>query len=136
MGAESPTTARPLEMDDDDINDASITASDGAAAKTSQAPSTVQSAPTNTTTSAGTTANTNTPGANAPHKPARPLSEAQKNVMILKEAFPTVEDAIIKAVLRASGGQIEPAFNALLGELHPPQGRAPKIGQTKKKVSL
>ncbi|CCE32792.1 uncharacterized protein CPUR_06657 [Claviceps purpurea 20.1] len=114
MGAESPTTARPLEMDDDDINDASITASDGAAAKTSQAPSIVQSAPTNTTTSAGTTANTNTPGANAPHKPARPLSEAQKNVMILKEAFPTVEDAIIKAVLRASGGQIEPAFNALL----------------------
>ncbi|KAG5937875.1 hypothetical protein E4U60_001690 [Claviceps pazoutovae] len=114
MGAESPTTARPLEMDDDDINDASITASDGAAAKTSQASSTVQSAPANTTTSAGTTANTNTPGVNAPHKPARPLSEAQKNVMILKEAFPTVEDAIIKAVLRASGGQIEPAFNALL----------------------
>ncbi|KAG6060714.1 hypothetical protein E4U17_003585 [Claviceps sp. LM77 group G4] len=114
MGAESPTTARPLEMDDDDINDASITASDGTGAKTSQASSTVQSAPANTTISAGTTANTNTPGANAPHKPARPLSEAQKNVMILKEAFPTVEDAIIKAVLRASGGQIEPAFNALL----------------------
>lgn len=136
MGAESPTTARPLEMDDDDINDASITVSDGAAAKTSQAPSTVQSAPANTTTSAGTTANTNTPGANAPHKPALPLSEAQKNVMILKEAFPTVEDAIIKAVLRASGGQIEPAFNALLGELHPPQDRALKIGQTKKKATL
>jgi CDK inhibitor PHO81 len=35
----------------------------------------------------------------------------------LKEAFPDVDEAIIEAVLIASGGSIEPAFNALLGML-------------------
>ncbi|KAG5984411.1 hypothetical protein E4U55_004873 [Claviceps digitariae] len=113
---ESPTTARPLEMDDDDVNDASFAAGDAAAAKNSQAPgsTSTSSAPATTTTSAVATANTQTSGETVPRKPSRPLSEAQKNVMILKEAFPTVDDSIIKAVLRASGGQVEPAFNALL----------------------
>jgi hypothetical protein len=50
-----------------------------------------------------------------PPKPQRPPTEAQKNEMILKEAFPTVDNGVIKAVLRASGGKVEPAFNALLG---------------------
>ncbi|KAG6002902.1 hypothetical protein E4U21_002513 [Claviceps maximensis] len=115
-GPESPTTARPLEMDDDDVNDTSIVAGDVAAAKTSQTPgsTSTSSAPATNTTSVVTTANTHIPGEVVSHKPHRTLSEAQKNVMILKEAFPTVDDSIIKAVLRASGGQIEPAFNALL----------------------
>lgn len=52
-----------------------------------------------------------------PPKPPRPMSEAQKNQITLKEAFPTVDDGVIKAILRASGGQVEPAFNALLGVL-------------------
>lgn len=43
--------------------------------------------------------------------------------MILKEAFPTVDSSVIKAVLRASGGQVEPAFNALLGIINDPQAR-------------
>jgi hypothetical protein len=45
------------------------------------------------------------------------MTEAQKNQIILKEAFPTVDDGVIKAVLSASGGNVEPAFNALLGAL-------------------
>ena len=32
----------------------------------------------------------------------------------LKEAFPSVDDAVIRAVLRASSGRIDSAFNALL----------------------
>lgn len=54
-------------------------------------------------------------GPTPPPKPPRPMTEAQKNQLILKEAFPTVEDGVIKAVLTASGGRVEPAFNALLG---------------------
>ncbi|ODA82543.1 hypothetical protein RJ55_01050 [Drechmeria coniospora] len=46
--------------------------------------------------------------------PPRRSSETEKNSMMLKEAFPTVDVAIIKAVIRASGGKVEPAFNALL----------------------
>ncbi|KAG5919032.1 hypothetical protein E4U42_006626 [Claviceps africana] len=113
---ESPTTARPLEMDDDDSHDASIAAGDGAPTKTGEVPGSVPSSSplATSTTSTTTMENTQTPGEVAPRKPPRPLSEAQKNVMILKEAFPTVDDSVIKAVLRASGGQIEPAFNALL----------------------
>lgn len=37
----------------------------------------------------------------------------------LKEAFPSIDAAVVKAVLRASGGQLEPAFNALLGMSDP-----------------
>ncbi|KAG6011875.1 hypothetical protein E4U54_007860 [Claviceps lovelessii] len=115
-GPESPTTARPLEMDDDDVNDTSFAAGEGAAAKASQAPgsTSTSSAPAATTTPTATTATTHTTGETAARKPPRPLTEAQKNVMILKEAFPTVDDTVIKAVLRAGGGQVEPAFNALL----------------------
>lgn len=50
-----------------------------------------------------------------PPKPPRPISEQQQNENTLKEAFPTIDAAVIKAVLIASGGRIEPAFNALLG---------------------
>ena len=50
----------------------------------------------------------------APPKPPRPLTEQQKNEQTLKEAFPTVDAAVIKAVLTASRGQIEAAFHALL----------------------
>lgn len=52
---------------------------------------------------------------NAPPKPPRPLSAQQEAENTLKEAFPGVEAAVIRAVLIASGGKIEPAFNALLG---------------------
>lgn len=49
-----------------------------------------------------------------PPKPPRPVTEAQRNQQTLKEAFPSVELSVIKAVLTASGGRIEAAFHALL----------------------
>jgi hypothetical protein len=85
-------------MDDDDIQESGVLAEDGTLAATT---TTTASAPPETET--------------APPKPPRPLSEAQKNILILKEAFPNVDDGVIKAVLSASGGRVEPAFNALLG---------------------
>ncbi|KAL8802614.1 MAG: hypothetical protein Q9182_003705 [Xanthomendoza sp. 2 TL-2023] len=52
----------------------------------------------------------------APPKPPRPLNAnpLQQAENTLKEAFPSIDLAVIKAVLRASGGNVEPAFNALL----------------------
>jgi hypothetical protein len=98
---ESPTTVKPFDLDDDDIPDSSMLTDD---AQTSSAPTT---APTTSAPVQSSEA--------APPKPPRPMSEAQKNELTLKEAFPSVDDGIIKAVLRASGGHVEPAFNALLG---------------------
>ncbi|POR39639.1 CUE domain-containing protein 5 [Tolypocladium paradoxum] len=124
-GAESPTTARPLEMDDDDVQETGVVGEDG---------TTLASTTTRTAGSTPPPASTEVP----PPKPPRPLTEAQKNEMILKEAFPGVENPIIKAVLRASGGQVEPAFNALLEmtdpdavknepeDVPPPQPRRPQ----------
>lgn len=97
-------------MDDDDVQDTSIAATPTKptaaatkpAAPEGQAPAS-QVAPAETEV--------------LPAKPPRPMSEAQQNEAMLKEAFPTVEANVIKAILRASGGQVEPAFNALLGKL-------------------
>lgn len=50
-----------------------------------------------------------------PPKPPRPLSPQQQAENTLKEAFPSIDAAVVKAVLIASGGRVEPAFNALLG---------------------
>lgn len=67
-------------------------------------------------TGAGAPASTSPDAQEAPPpKPPRPMTEAQKNEMMLKEAFPSVDLGVIKAVLRASGGKVEPAFHALLG---------------------
>lgn len=122
-GAESPTTARPLEMDDDDIQDTGVLGGDNAATTTATTTTT-----TTTTGQPDTTASTTAPVGTTkppaptvededapPAKPPRPLTEAQKNQAILKEAFPSVDGNVIKAVLSASKGQVEPAFNALLG---------------------
>ena len=96
-GPESPTTARPLEMDDDDVQETGVLNEEGA------------SKPNTTTATAP--ASEEAP----PPKPPRPMTEQQKHVQILKEAFPGVDETVIKAVLTASNGRIEPAFNALLG---------------------
>lgn len=53
-----------------------------------------------------------------PSKPPRPQSETPTEVTILKEAFPSVEEPVVKAIIRASGGRVETAFNALLGTCH------------------
>ncbi|EME49322.1 hypothetical protein DOTSEDRAFT_68186 [Dothistroma septosporum NZE10] len=54
-----------------------------------------------------------------PTKPPRPLSPNQQAESTLIEAFPTIDAKVVKAVLTASGGKVEPAFNALLGMSDP-----------------
>lgn len=62
---------------------------------------------------------TTTAGETTPPKPQRPVSPEAQAKETLKEAFPTVDDSVIEAVLIASGGNVEPAFNALLGTFAP-----------------
>ncbi|KAJ5370210.1 uncharacterized protein N7496_006302 [Penicillium cataractarum] len=96
--AESPTTARPLDFDDEP-QESGITSSGN------NAPSAQQTA-------------TETPPA-APPKPPRPMSPREQSVNTLKEAFPTVDLAVVKAILNASNWNVERAFNALLGMTDP-----------------
>lgn len=49
-----------------------------------------------------------------PTKPPRPLNPREQAEQTLIDAFPTIEKTVVRAVLTASGGQLEPAFNALL----------------------
>ncbi|KAL2170519.1 hypothetical protein VTG60DRAFT_4805 [Thermothelomyces hinnuleus] len=111
-GPESPTTVRPLEMDDDDVQEQETLGAENATAK----PDATTATTTTTTTTSPAPANAPAAAANdvPPPKPPRPLTEEQRNQQTLKEAFPSVDNAVIKAVLRASGGRIEAAFNALL----------------------
>jgi hypothetical protein len=88
-------------MDDDDVPQETGLLGEGGTPKPASTPTTTAPAP----------AAEDTP---APPKPPRPLTEQQKNEQTLKEAFPTVDLTVIKAVLTASRGQIEPAFHALL----------------------
>lgn len=94
-GAESPTTARELDFDDDQD----------------------ESKPTKSPTPKPRVAFVEDEDEAPPSKPARPLSPQSQNVNTLKEAFPTIDLKVIRAVLIASGGSVEPAFNALLGML-------------------
>lgn len=80
-------------MDDEDVQDLSTLSGD---ASTTSKPAAVEEA--------------------APPKPPRPLSPQQQAENTLKEAFPSIDAAVVKAVLMASGGRVEPAFNALLGK--------------------
>lgn len=82
-------------MDDDDLQDSGALGSDAPASK-----ATLQATPQDDT---------------APTKPPRPLSPQQQAENTLREAFPSIDAAVVKAVLSASGGRVEPAFNALLG---------------------
>ncbi|KAF7953174.1 hypothetical protein EAE96_006390 [Botrytis aclada] len=106
---ESPTTVAPFDMDDDDAQEG---------------------------TTGGDVPATNNKTADElpPQKPPRPLSPQQQAENTLKEAFPSIDAAVVKAVLIASGGRVEPAFNALLGmsdpdaaiEVPPPQPPRPQ----------
>ncbi|KAI9847859.1 MAG: ubiquitin-binding protein cue5 [Thelocarpon superellum] len=98
-GPESPTTARELDFDDD-IPEGGLQSS---APVASSAPPT-----------------SGVGGEEAPPpKPPRPVDPFQQAEATLKEAFPTIDAAVVKAVLVASGGRVEPAFNALLGMSDP-----------------
>ncbi|KAI9376838.1 hypothetical protein BJX61DRAFT_5205 [Aspergillus egyptiacus] len=89
---ESPTTARPLDFDDES-QETGITSAPGSAQQS--------------TTEA------------APQKPPRPLSPKQQAENTLKEAFPSIEASVVRAVLVASAYDVERAFNALLGMTDP-----------------
>ncbi|KAI9728691.1 MAG: ubiquitin-binding protein cue5 [Chrysothrix sp. TS-e1954] len=115
-GAESPTTARPLDFDDEQ-QETGVIASDGTA---------TPARPPRTSSQR----NVHFDEGDAPPKPPRPASPQQQAESTLIEAFPSIDSKVVKAVLTASGGQVEPAFNALLGmagmsdpnfqEEHPP----------------
>lgn len=63
-----------------------------------------------------------------PSKPPRPQSPQEQAENTLIEAFPSIDAKVVKAVLMASGGKVEPAFNALLGMTDPdfkPEEAAP-----------
>ncbi|KAL2831998.1 hypothetical protein BDW59DRAFT_114263 [Aspergillus cavernicola] len=90
---ESPTTARPLDFDDEFQETGVTSASSGLAPQSS--------------TEA------------APPKPPRPVSPQQEAENTLKEAFPSIEASVVRAVLVASAYDVERAFNALLGMTDP-----------------
>jgi hypothetical protein len=98
MPPESPTTARPLDFDDDAQDQGAHSNLLGEESATSK-PSTTADVP--------------------PAKPPRPLSPREQAENTLKEAFPSIDAAVVRAVLTASGGSVEPAFNALLGMSDP-----------------
>ncbi|KAJ5761935.1 uncharacterized protein N7511_005317 [Penicillium nucicola] len=93
LRAESPTTARPLDFDDEP-QESGVTTSSPAAAQPA-------------------------PAEDAPPKPPRPLSPREQSEITLKEAFPSVEPGVVKAILTASNWNVERAFNALLGMTDP-----------------
>jgi hypothetical protein len=92
-------------MDDDDVQETGVLGDDTATTKPA-APATS----TATATAPNVPATEDAP----PPKPPRPVDETQRNQQMLQEAFPSIDMAVIKAVLTASRGQVEPAFNALL----------------------
>lgn len=51
-----------------------------------------------------------------PPKPPRPMSPMAQAEATLIEAFPDTDPKVVKAVLVASNGKVEPAFNALLSK--------------------
>ncbi|KAL4975462.1 hypothetical protein BDW66DRAFT_151924 [Aspergillus desertorum] len=90
---ESPTTARPLDFDDE-VQETGVTYASSSSA---------QQSTTET----------------APPKPPRPLPPRQQAENTLQEAFPSVEGSVVKAVLVASSYDLERAFHALLGMTDP-----------------
>lgn len=90
--AESPTTARPMDFDDEPQDTGVASATSAANPQTA----------------------TETPPA-APPKPPRPLNPREQSENTLKEAFPSIDAGVIKAILNASNWNVERAFNALLG---------------------
>lgn len=73
---------------------------------------------------------------NASTKPPRRLSLQSQNQATLEEAFPSIDPTVVRAVLVASRGDLEPAFNALLSmsdpsavETPPPQPPRPRAAQ-------
>jgi len=112
---ESATTREEPDFDDNEHEQATGTVSP--LGHESPLPSTA--AHTTTTPAARKSVSFQRQDETPPTKPPRPLSPNQQAENTLIEAFPTIDTKIVKAVLVASGGQVEPAFNALLGMSDP-----------------
>ena len=116
-GAESPTTAQPIEFDDDEQelgvinNDGTDTPTAKRTGSTLQPHQQNHQKPSVEQEGGGGLGSEEAP----PAKPPRPVSPQQQAEATLIEAFPDTDPKVIKAVLMASGGKVEPAFNALLG---------------------
>jgi hypothetical protein len=95
-GAESPTTAREPDFDDD-VHDHNASLAEPAPSPTPKRVSFQEQ-----------------PDEVPPTKPPRPLSSQAQAENTLYEAFPSIDSKVVKAVLVASGYKVEPAFNALL----------------------
>jgi len=93
-------------MDDDDVQETGVLGADDS--------TTAKPAATGTSSAQNPSASAPASEDAPPPKPPRPVDETQQNQQMLKEAFPTIDMSVIKAVLTASRGQVEPAFNALL----------------------
>lgn len=100
-GAESPRTAKELDFDDD----------------THEALPVPDRQPTPKGTKRVSFQDDDAPA--PPPKPPRPMSPKAQAEATLIEAFPSIDVKVVKAVLVASGGRVEPAFNALLGMSDP-----------------
>lgn len=94
---ESPTTARPLDFDDEPQESGVTSATPGTAQQQGESEAQSEAPPA------------------APPKPPRPLSPRQQSENTLTEAFPTIDGSVVKAVLVASSWNLERAFHALLG---------------------
>lgn len=94
---ESPTTARELDFEDDNQESAA------------PQPEQVTSPPKQVSFQEEA----------PPPKPPRPLSPKALAEATLIEAFPSIDAKVVRAVLVASDGNIEPAFNALLSMSDP-----------------
>lgn len=102
---ESPTTARPMDFDDE-AQETGIVSPDG------------HQTPTRPPRTSSQQRNVRFDEEEAPPaKPPRPnpQHQAQQAEATLIEAFPDTDPKVVKAVLVASGFKVEPAFNALLG---------------------
>jgi hypothetical protein len=100
-GAESPRTAKELDFDDDGHEALPV--------------------PDRLPTPKGTkrVSFQDEEGPTPPPKPPRPMSPQAQAEATLIEAFPSIDAKVVKAVLVASGGKVEPAFNALLSMSDP-----------------
>ncbi|KAJ9644548.1 ubiquitin-binding protein cue5 [Coniosporium apollinis] len=121
-GAESPTTARELDFDDEPQETGATALRNNVASPSPKRRPRVSFQDEET----------------PPPKPPRPMSPQAQAEATLIEAFPAVDPKVVKAVLLASNGRVEPAFNALLSmsdpdfqqeEAPPPQPPRPTQAQ-------
>jgi hypothetical protein len=101
-GAESPRTARDPDFDDDEPPEAHLAVPERQATPQKKRVSFQDD---------------NEAAPAPPPKPPRPVSPNAQAEITLIEAFPAIDTKVVKAVLVASGGKVEPAFNALLSKI-------------------